>query len=193
MFKWLLCFALLRRKSGNTCCNHFFLQKNSGHALPCGSSSNHALNYSLSPTCGTASIGVHQPCTKLLRSRVTVDYPDRSAAVMPNEPSNHKTPSFAVVSWTDEATIISLLSQLRLYPTLASASSFSSFLQENPDLLLPLFFSPKEGKVSASMVLILAKARSSNLETDPITPCLFFFWVCDYGFFFFYFYLTFSC
>lgn len=89
MFKWLPCFALLRRKSGNACCNHFFLQKNSGHALPCGSSSSHALNYSLSPTCGTTSIGVHQPCTKLLRSRVTVDYPDRSAAVMPNEPSNH--------------------------------------------------------------------------------------------------------
>jgi len=75
-----------------------------------------------------------------------------------------------------------LLSQLRLYPTLASASSFSSFLQENPDLLLPLFFSPKEGKVSASMVLILAKARSCNPEIDPITPSLFFF----------YFYLTVS-
>ena len=28
MFKWLPCFALLRRKSGNACCNHFFLQKN---------------------------------------------------------------------------------------------------------------------------------------------------------------------
>ena len=110
MFKWLPCFALLRRKSGNACCNHFFLQKNSGHALLCGSSSSHALNYSLSPTCGTASIGVHQPCTKLLRSRVMVDYPDRSAAVMPNEPSNHKTPSFPAVSWTDEATIISLFS-----------------------------------------------------------------------------------
>ena len=27
MFKWLPCFALLRRKSGNACCNHFFLQK----------------------------------------------------------------------------------------------------------------------------------------------------------------------
>ena len=26
MFKWLPCFALLRRKSGNACCNHFFLQ-----------------------------------------------------------------------------------------------------------------------------------------------------------------------
>ena len=39
MFKWLPCFALLRRKSGNACCNHFFLLKNSGHALPCGSSS----------------------------------------------------------------------------------------------------------------------------------------------------------
>ena len=24
MFKWLPCFALLRRKSGNACCNHFF-------------------------------------------------------------------------------------------------------------------------------------------------------------------------
>ena len=23
MFKWLPCFALLRRKSGNACCNHF--------------------------------------------------------------------------------------------------------------------------------------------------------------------------
>ena len=110
MFKWLSCFALLRRKSGNACCNHFFLLKNSGHALPCGSSSSHALNYSLSPTCGTASTWVHQPCTKLLRSRVTVDYPDRSAAVMPNEQSNHKTPSFPAVSWTDEATIISLFS-----------------------------------------------------------------------------------
>ena len=84
--------------------------KNSGHALPCGSSSSHALNYSLSATCGTASTWVHQPCTKLLRSRVTVDYPDRTAAVMPNEPSNHKTPSFPAVSWTDEATIISLFS-----------------------------------------------------------------------------------
>ena len=92
MFKWLPCFALLRRKSGNACCNHFFLQKNSGHALPCGSSSSHALNYSLSPTCGTASTWVHQPCTKLLHSRVTVDYPDRTSAVMPNEPSNHKAP-----------------------------------------------------------------------------------------------------
>ena len=93
MFKWLPCFTLLRRKSGNACCNHFFLQKNSGHALPCGSSSSHALNYSLSPTCGTASTWVHQPCTKLLCSRVTVDYPDRSAAVMHNEPSNHSSPS----------------------------------------------------------------------------------------------------
>ena len=26
MFKWLPCFALLRRKSGNACYNHFFLQ-----------------------------------------------------------------------------------------------------------------------------------------------------------------------
>ena len=129
MFKWLPCFALLRRKSGNACCNHFFLQKNSGHALPCGSSSSHALNYSLSPTCGTASTWVHQPCTKLLRSRVTVDYPDRSAAVMPNEPSNHKTPSFPAVSWTDEATIISLFSL--------------SFLSTQPSLLphlVPHFF-----------------------------------------------------
>ena len=24
MFKWLPCFALLRRKSGNACCNHYF-------------------------------------------------------------------------------------------------------------------------------------------------------------------------
>ena len=186
MFKWLPCFTLLRRKSGNACCNHFFLLKNSGHALPCGSSSSHALNYTLSPMCGTASIGVHQPCTKLIRSRVpncTVDYPDRSTAVMPNEPSNHKTPSFPVVSWTDEATIISLFSLSFLSTQLASPSSCSSFLQENPDLLLPLFFSPKEGKVSASMVLIVAKARSCNPETDPITPSLFFFWVCDYGFF----------
>ena len=31
------------------------------------------------------------------------------------------------------------------------------------------------------MVLILAKARSCNPETDPITPSMFFFWVCDYG------------
>src|SRR3954468_18985800 len=97
MFKWLPCFALLHRKSGNTCCNHFFLQKNSGHALSCGSSSSHALNYSLSPTCGTASTWVHQPCCKLLRSRVTVDYSGRTAAVMPNELSNHKTPSFPAV------------------------------------------------------------------------------------------------
>ena len=103
----------------------FFLQKNSGHALPCGSSSSHALNYSLLPTCGTASIGVHQPCTKLLRSRVTVDYPDRSVAVMPNEPSNHKTPSFPAISWMDEATIISLFSL--------------SFLSTQP-LLLPHLF-----------------------------------------------------
>lgn len=27
MFKWLPCFALLRRKSGNACCNHFFFKK----------------------------------------------------------------------------------------------------------------------------------------------------------------------
>ena len=129
MFKWLPCFALLRHKSGNACCNHFFLQKNSGHALPCGSSSSHALNYSLSPTCGTASTWVHQPCTKLLRSRVTVDYPDRTTAVMPNEPSYHKTPSFPAVSWTDEATIISLFSL--------------SFLSTQPSLLphfVPHFF-----------------------------------------------------
>ena len=26
MFKWLPCFALLHRKSGNACCKHFFLQ-----------------------------------------------------------------------------------------------------------------------------------------------------------------------
>ena len=59
-FKWLPCFALLRRKSGNACCNHFFLQKQwtcstvrillDGRQEPC---------YSLSPTCGTASIRVH--------------------------------------------------------------------------------------------------------------------------------------
>ena len=104
---------------------------------------------------------------------------------MPNEPSNHKTASFVAVSWTDEATIISLFSLSFLSTQLASPSSCSSFLQENPDLLLPLFFSPKEGKVSASMVLILAKARSCNPETDPITPSMFFFWVCDYGFFYF--------
>ena len=143
-----------------------------------------------------------QPCTKLLtfadvwdsqhrgpparhRSRVpncTVDYVDRSVAVMPNDPSNHKTPSFPAVSWTDEATIISLFSLSFLSTQLAYPSCYSSFLQENPDLLLTLFFSPKEGKVSASMVLILAKARSCNPENDPITPSLFFFWVCDYGF-----------
>ena len=86
------------------------MMQNGRIILPCGSSSSHALNYSLSPTCGTASTWVHQPCTKLLRSRVMVDYPDRTAAVMPNEPSNHKTPSFPAVSWTDEATIISLFS-----------------------------------------------------------------------------------
>ena len=132
MFKWLPCFALLRRKSGNTCCNHFFFRmKNSGHALSCGSSSIHALNYSLSLTCGIASTWVHQPCTKLLYSRVTVDYPDQTAAVMPNELSNHKTPSFPAVSWTDEATIISLFSLSFLSTQLASPSSCSSFLQEN--------------------------------------------------------------
>ncbi len=134
--------------------------------------------------CGTTSIGVHQPCTKLLRSRVTVDYLDRTAAVMPNEPSNHKIPSFPAVSWTDEATIISLfsLSFLSTQPSLLP-HLVPHFFKKNPDMLLPLFFSPKEGKVSASMVLILAKARSCNPETDPITPSLFFFWVCDYGFF----------
>ena len=131
MFKWLPCFALLRRKSGNACCNHFFLQKNSGHALPCGSSSSHALNYSLSPTCGTASTWVHQPCTKLLHSKVMVDYPDWTAAVMPNEPSNHKTPSFPAVSWTDEATIISLFSL-----------SFLSWRKSPLTLLLPHFVPP---------------------------------------------------
>ena len=118
MFKWLPCFALLRRKSGNACCNHFFLQKNSGHALPCGSSSSHALNYSLSPTGGIASTWVHQPCTKLLRSRVTVDYPDRSAAVMPNEPSNHKTPLLSSSKLDGRCNHhFTLLSQLPLYPT----------------------------------------------------------------------------
>ena len=81
-----------------------------------------------------------------------------------------KNPSFPAVSWTDEATIISLFSLSFLSTQLASPSSCSSFLQENPDLLLTLFFSPKEGKVSASMVLILAKARSCNPETHPITP-----------------------
>ena len=139
----------------------FFFRKNIGHALPCRSSSSHALNYSLLPMCGTASIRVHQPCTKLLHSRVpncTVDYPDRSAAVMPNEPSNHKTPLLSSSKLDGRSNHhFTLLSQLPLSPTLASASSGSSFLQENPDLLLPLFFSPKEGKVSASMVLILAK------------------------------------
>ena len=127
--------------------------------------------YSLSPTCGTANIGVHQPCTKLLHSRVpncTVDYSILSAAVMPNEPSNHKTPSFPAVSWMDEATIISLFSlnflstQPSLLPHLVP-----HFFKKSPDLLLPLFFSPKEGKVSASMVLLLAKARSCNPVTDP--------------------------
>ena len=81
------------------------------------------LCYSLSPTCGTAIIRFHQPCTKLLRSRVTVDYPDRTAIVMPNEPSNHKAPSFPAVSWTNEATIISLFSLIFLSwrkPPLAS-------------------------------------------------------------------------
>ena len=181
-FKWLPCFALLRRKSGNACFNHFVLQKQWTRSTvrilldssrePCDS---------LSPMCGTASIGVHLPCTKLLHTRVhncTVDYPDRSAAVMPNELSNHKTPTFPAVSLMDEATIISLFSLSFLSwrkPQLASPSSCSSFLQENPDLLLPLFFSPKEGKVSASMVLILAKARSRNPETYPITPSLFFY------------------
>ena len=130
MFKWLPCFALLRRKSGNACCNHFFLQKNSGHALPCGSSSSHALNYSLSPTCGTASTWVHQPCTKLLRSRVTVDYPDRTAAVMPNEPSNHKTPSRSKLDGRSNHhfTLLSQLPLLKKTPTrFASPSSRSSF------------------------------------------------------------------
>ena len=28
MFKWLPCFALLRHKSGNACCNHFFSSEN---------------------------------------------------------------------------------------------------------------------------------------------------------------------
>ena len=27
MFKWLPCFALPCRKSGNACCNHFFFRK----------------------------------------------------------------------------------------------------------------------------------------------------------------------
>src|SRR3990170_5939159 len=49
-----------------------------------------------------------------------------------------------------------LLPRLPLFKKtpLASPSSCSSFLQENPNSLLPLFFSPKEGKVSASMVLL---------------------------------------
>ena len=46
MFKWLPCFALLRRKSGNACCNHFFLQKKQW-------------------TRSTVRI-LLQPCTKLL-------------------------------------------------------------------------------------------------------------------------------
>ena len=112
MFKWLPCFTLLRRMSGNACCNHFFLQKKQWtHSTMCILLDGHwELCYSLSPTCGTTIIRVHQPCTKLLHSRVTVDYPDRSAVVMPNEPSNHKNPSFPAVSWTDEETIISLFS-----------------------------------------------------------------------------------
>ena len=134
MFKWLSCFALLRCKSGNACCNHFFLQKKqwTHSTMRILLDGRRELCYSLSPTCGTAIIRVHQPCTKLLRSRVpncTVDYPDRSAAVMPNEPSNHKTPSFPAVSWTDEATIISLFSL--------------SFLSTQPSLLphlVPHFF-----------------------------------------------------
>jgi len=68
MFKWLLCFALLHRKSGNACCNHFFLQKHwtrsivrtsstvVGHLVthfrrrvgePASGSTSHALNYSI--------------------------------------------------------------------------------------------------------------------------------------------------
>ena len=148
MLKWLPCFALLRHKSGNTCYNHFFLLKNSGHALPCGSSSNHALNYSLSLTCGIASIGVHQPCTKLLRSRVTVDYPDRSAAIMPNEPSNHKKPSFPPVSWTDEATIISLFSL--------------SFLSTQPRLSLILFLISSRKPRPASAIVLLSQRRKGE-------------------------------
>ena len=154
MFKWLPCFALLRRKSGNACCNNCFLQKNSGHALPCGSSSSHALNYSLSPTCGTASTWVHQPCTKLLRSRVTVDYPDRTAAVMPNEPSNHKTPSFPAVSWTDEATIISLFSQLPLYPTRFS---------------LIFFLISSRKPQPASAIVLLSQRRKGDVGTPILS------------------------
>ena len=130
MFNWLPCFApSIVRVETLVVIIFFFRMKNNGHALPCRSSSSHALNYSLSLMCGTASIGVHQPCTKLLRSRVTVDYPDRSATVMPNELSNHKPPSFRAVSWTDEATIISLFSL--------------SFLSTQPSLLphlVPHFF-----------------------------------------------------
>ena len=47
MFKWLPCFALLHRKSGNACCNHFFLQNENQWAR------------------STVRI-LLQPCTKLL-------------------------------------------------------------------------------------------------------------------------------
>ena len=152
MFKWLPCFTLLHCKSGNTCCNHFFLQKNSGHALPCGSSSRPALNYSLSPTCGAASTWLHQPCTKLLRSRVMVDYPDRTAAVMPGEPSNHKTPSFPAVSWTDEATIISLFSL--------------SFVSTQPSLLFFLISSRKPRPASA--IVLLSQRRKGDTSRKRV-------------------------
>ena len=125
-----------------------FLQKNSGHALPCGSSSSHALNYSLSSTCGTASIGVHHPCTKLLCNRVMVDYPDRSAVVVPNEPSNHKTPSFPAVSWTDEATIISLFSL--------------SFLSTQPSLLPHLDPHSSRKPRPASAIVLLSQRRKGE-------------------------------
>ena len=95
-FKWLPCFALLHHKSGNACCNHFFLQKQWTRS-----------------TVRILLDGRREPCTKLLRTRVhnfTVDYLDRSATVMANEPSNDKNPTFLAVSWTDEPTIISLFS-----------------------------------------------------------------------------------
>ena len=72
-----------------------------GHREPC---------YSLSPTCGTTSIGVHQPCT--------VDYPDRSVTVMLNEPSNHKNPLLSSSKLDGRSNHhFTLLSQLPLYPT----------------------------------------------------------------------------
>ena len=54
--------------------------------------------YFLSLICGASGNGVHVPCTKLECTTARQTHPDCSAAVMPNEPSNHKNPRLSSFS-----------------------------------------------------------------------------------------------